>query len=233
MRRFHWRRKRAALALLPATVMLFSSSLFVTGLATGQTTPTTAPPTDAGAVSSGGRADSAVKLWGDRHVMAGNAVKIRGVARPGGKRWVTVRVGGEKVSTVRTRKNGSFRVRWNAPRAGIYRASATVRGTEQAKPARSRTRQVNAYRAAHASYYGPGLYGSSTACGGTLTPSTVGVANKSLPCGTKVTFRYRGRTVKARVIDRGPFAGSREWDLTAALKAKLGFGSTGVVLSTR
>ncbi len=111
--------------------------------------------------------------------------------------------------------------------------SATVRGTEQAKPARSRTRQVNAYRSAHASYYGPGLYGNSTACGRTLTPSTVGVANKSLPCGTKVTFRYRGRTVNARVIDRGPFAGNREWDLTAALKAKLGFGSTGVVLSTR
>ena len=233
MRRFHWRRKRAALALLPATVMLFSSSLFVTGLATGQTTPTAVPPTDPGAVTSGGRADSAVKLRVDRHVMAGNAVKISGEVRPAGKRGVTVRVGGKKVRTVRTRKNGSFRVRWNAPRAGIYRAKATVRGTEQAKPARSRTRQVNAYRAAHASYYGPGLYGSSTACGRTLTPSTVGVANKSLPCGTKVTFRYRGRTVNARVIDRGPFAGNRELDLTAALKAKLGFGSTGVVLSTR
>jgi rare lipoprotein A len=233
LRRFHWRRKRAALALLPATAMLFASSLFVTGLATGQTTPTATPPTDPAAVTSGGRADTAVKLRVDRHVMAGNAAKLRGVVRPGGKRWVTVRVRGKKVRTVRTRNNGRFSVRWNAPRAGIYRAKATVRGTEQAKPARSRTRQINAYRAAHASYYGPGLYGNSTACGRTLTPSTVGVANKSLPCGTKVTFRYRGRTVKARVIDRGPFAGNREWDLTAALKAKLGFGSTGVVLSTR
>ena len=108
-----------------------------------------------------------------------------------------------------------------------------MRGTEQAKRARSRSRQINAYRAAHASYYGPGLYGNSTACGQTLTPSTVGVANKSLPCGTKVTFRYGGRTVEARVIDRGPYAGNREWDLTAALKAKLRFGTTGTVLSTR
>ncbi len=62
----------------------------------------------------------------------------------------------------------------------------------------------------------------------------MGVANKSLPCGTKVTFRYRGTDrATVPVIDRGPFAGNREWDLTAATKAKLGFGSTGIVLSTR
>ena len=233
MRRFHWRRKRAALALLPATVMLLSTGLFTTGLAAGQTTPTTASPEDPGAVSSGGRSDSAVKLRVERHVMAGDTVKIRGKAQPGGNRWVTVRVDGKRVKTVRTSKDGSFRVRWNAPRAGIYKAKATVRGTAQATRARSRSRQINAYRAAHASYYGPGLYGNSTACGQTLTPSTVGVANKSLPCGTKVTFRYGGRTVEARVIDRGPYAGNREWDLTAALKAKLRFGTTGRVLSTR
>jgi rare lipoprotein A len=236
LRRFHWRRRRAALALLPATAMLLMSSAFVTGLAAGQTTPTTpttTPPSDPAAVTSGGRSDSVVKLRVDRHVMAGELSKIRGKVRPGGNRRVTVRVGGKRVKTVRTRKNGTFRVRWKAPRAGIFRASATVRGNEDARRARSRGRQINAYRAAHASYYGPGLYGNSTACGKTLTPSTVGVANKYLPCGTKVTFRYRGRTVMARVIDRGPFAGNREWDLTAALKAKLGFGSTGVVLSTR
>ena len=92
---------------------------------------------------------------------------------------------------------------------------------------------MNVYRATAASYYGPGLYGNSTACGQTLTPSTKGVAHKTLPCGTKVTFRYRGRTVTAQVIDRGPYAAGREWDLTAATKRKLGFGSTGTVLSTR
>ena len=48
-----------------------------------------------------------------------------------------------------------------------------------------------------------------------------------------VTFRYRGKTARVPVIDRGPFAGNREWDLTAATKAKLGFGSTGVVHSTK
>jgi rare lipoprotein A len=92
---------------------------------------------------------------------------------------------------------------------------------------------VNVYRPVAASYYGPGLYGNGTACGRTLTPSAVGVAHRTLPCGTRVTLRYRGRTVTVPVIDRGPFSGSREYDLTAATKAKLGFGSTGNVLTTR
>ena len=70
-----------------------------------------------------------------------------------------------------------------------------------------RARRVNVYRPASASYYGPGLYGNRMACGGTLTPGTVGVAHKTLPCGTKVHLRYRGRTVTAPVIDRGPFVG--------------------------
>jgi hypothetical protein len=35
------------------------------------------------------------------------------------------------------------------------------------------------------------------------------------------------------VIDRGPFSGSREYDLTATIKTELGFGSTGNVLTTR
>jgi rare lipoprotein A len=228
LRRFHWRRKRAALALLPAVVMMFT-----TALAAAQTVPAPSDGTETEAAISGGRLDSAVKLRVDRHVMAGTKVKLRGKVRPAGNRWVSIRVAGKKVKTVRTRKNGSFSIRWKARRAGIYKAKAIVQGTERHKRARSRTRQINAYRAAQASFYGPGLYGNGTACGQTLTPSTVGVANKTLPCGTKVTFRYRGRTVRAPVIDRGPYAGNREWDLTAALKAKLGFGSTGSVLSTK
>ena len=93
--------------------------------------------------------------------------------------------------------------------------------------------RVNVYRPAHASWYGPGFYGHRTACGGTLTASVVGVANKSLPCGTRVTLRYGRRTVTARVIDRGPYSGAREFDLTAATKRRLGFPSTGIVWSTR
>ena len=52
----------------------------------------------------------------------------------------------------------------------------------RAPSARSRVR-VNVYRPAEASYYGPGLYGGALACGGTLSPGKLGVANKTLPCG--------------------------------------------------
>jgi rare lipoprotein A len=92
---------------------------------------------------------------------------------------------------------------------------------------------VTVYRPAVASWYGPGLYGNRLACGGVLTPSTIGVAHKTMPCGTKLTLRYGDRSVRVRVIDRGPFVAGREFDLTAATRNRLGFGSTGRVLSSR
>jgi rare lipoprotein A len=93
--------------------------------------------------------------------------------------------------------------------------------------------RLNVYRYAQASWYGPGLYGGHLACGGTLTPGTLGVANKSLPCGAKVTLRYHGRSVRVPVVDRGPYVAGREFDLTAATRARLGFAGTGTVLTTR
>ena len=83
-------------------------------------------------------------------------------------------------------------------------------------------------RYAGASWYGPGLYGNHTACGKTLRPSTLGVAHKSLPCGTTVKFAFRGRTLITQVIDRGPYIAGRSWDLTAAASRVLGFESVGV-----
>ena len=70
------------------------------------------------------------------------------------------------------------------------------------------------------------------ACGGELTSSTLGVANKTLPCGTLVTLHYGGRTIRVPVIDRGPYVAGREFDLTEATKRALGFGDTGDVWST-
>lgn len=80
-----------------------------------------------------------------------------------------------------------------------------------------------------ASWYGPGLYGNSFACGGRLHPRSRGVAHKTLPCGTRVTLKHGGHLVVTRVVDRGPYVGGRMWDLTPGTKADLGFGSTGTV----
>ena len=179
------------------------------------------------ATASGGP-PSAISLSGRRNVMANHAVRFRGRVTPGGSRAVVVQVGGRKLRA-HTRADGSYKLRWHAPSSGVYRARATVTGTS----VRSHRLTVNAFRPAEASYYGPGLYGGVLACGGTLSPGRQGVANKTLPCGSRVTLRYHGRTITVPVIDRGPYAGNREYDLTAATRAKLGFPSTGTVLTTR
>ena len=79
---------------------------------------------------------------------------------------------------------------------------------------------VRAMGSQKASWYGPGFYGNTTACGQTLKRRTVGVAHRTLPCGTKVVISYRGRFARTRVIDRGPFVKQRryerDWDLTSA-----------------
>jgi rare lipoprotein A (peptidoglycan hydrolase) len=85
------------------------------------------------------------------------------------------------------------------------------------------------YRSAGASWYGPGLWGSKTACGQTLRPTTLGVAHRSLPCGTAVKFVYRGHALITRVIDRGPYVKGRAWDLTAAASEALEFEGAGMV----
>src|SRR5262245_50458098 len=79
----------------------------------------------------------------------------------------------------------------------------------------------SAIRSAGATWYGPGLYGRHTACGQTLRPDTIGVAHKTLPCGTAVKFLYRGRSIVARVLDRGPYSRGHAWDLTNAARLPL------------
>jgi peptidoglycan lytic transglycosylase len=82
-------------------------------------------------------------------------------------------------------------------------------------------------RWAGATWYGPGLYGRHTACGQLLLPHTVGVAHRSLPCGTTVKLVYRGRSIVTQVIDRGPYSRGNSWDLTHAAALALRFDKVG------
>ena len=178
------------------------------------------------------RVRSRVNIHSKRYTVVGRKLKISGRARPAAERPVTVRVGGKRLRT-RANGKGRFAVAWRAGKTGRFRPTAKAAGTKLAGAGKDRGRRVTVYRPASASYYGPGLYGNRMACGGTLTPGTVGVAHKTLPCGTKVRLRHGSRTVTAPVVDRGPYAGNREFDLTAATKNKLGFGSTGTVLTSK
>jgi rare lipoprotein A (peptidoglycan hydrolase) len=72
-------------------------------------------------------------------------------------------------------------------------------------------------------------YGQPVACGGVLSVPELGVANKTLPCGTEVIFYYDGRAIRVPVIDRGPYIPGRDWDLTGAAAEALHFPGLGYI----
>lgn len=168
-------------------------------------------------------------LVANETVKLGDRITVRGSVAPAGtRRRVTVRLGGE-TEKARTRKNGRFAVELRADEVGESTVRVHAAANKVAAGSGDRAGRVVVLRPAIASYYGPGLYGNALGCGGTLQPDTVGVAHKTLPCGTKLIVAYGNESVRTEVIDRGPYSGNREFDLTEALKNKLGFGSTGTV----
>lgn len=84
------------------------------------------------------------------------------------------------------------------------------------------------FRFASASWYGPGLIGNPLGCGGTLTAGTLGIAHKTMACGTLLDI-CDARCVSVRVVDRGPYVAGREVDLTMATAAAIGFSGVGLV----
>jgi rare lipoprotein A len=84
-----------------------------------------------------------------------------------------------------------------------------------------------------ATWFGPGFFGHKTACGQTLTPGVVGVANRTLPCGTLVKVSYHGHSLTIPVLDRGPYSHiGADWDLTSGAAQALGITET-VRIQTR
>lgn len=79
------------------------------------------------------------------------------------------------------------------------------------------------------SWYGPGFYGKRTACGKAYTKEILGVAHRTLPCGTRVAFRYKGKVAIVPVIDRGPYVDGRQWDLSGGLCTYLKHCFTGPI----
>jgi rare lipoprotein A len=228
------RRRLAALGLLPFAATMSSAAPPVMGqelpqseIPPGDETPQAPSPAD------DGRAQTKTKIKAQRHALVGKTVRISGTVKPAASgQQVVIRVPGPDEVT-KTGNGGKFSVSWTPNGPGEYRVQGSAAGTEATTGSESKAVKVTIYRKAEASWYGPGLYGNGVACGGTLTPSTLGVAHKSLPCGTKLTLRYHGKSVQVEVIDRGPYVGNREFDLTAATKQRLGFPSTGTVLASK
>lgn len=170
-----------------------------------------------------------------RNLLVGGSVSVRGAVEPvtsaarsvkleerRGGRWLTV-------AHSRTHRLGRYRLRFKPAAPGTMKLRVRVAGADQASRAGRALGSVNVYRRALASWYGGG---GPLACGGTLTDSTLGVASKTLPCGTMVRLRLGQRTVRVPVIDRGPYVAGREFDLTEATKRALGFGDLGMIWVT-
>ena len=192
--------------------------------------------TDAGVATTPRRVTVVALLKGRarRHVLGVESVGVHGRLVPGvADRKVRLEVGTRSgwklVDRARTRAGGAYSADFRPSKPGTYRLRVRFAGDRSFAGDASRLPRVHIYTPGDASWYGPGLYGNRTACGQTLSSGIKGVAHRYLPCGTKVRFFYRGRTVTATVIDRGPFSGSRSWDLTPATKAALRFGNVGTV----
>jgi rare lipoprotein A len=183
--------------------------------------------------------DTALRVRSDRlnvlenhhATVTGTLLESRHSGHPG--RIVTLqelgRRGWSNVTSTRTGAHGRFHLSFLARRMGSRVVRLRFGGGSQVRSSHRRLGRMNVYRLAEASWYGGG---GGLACGGELTSETLGVANKTLPCGTIVTLRYGSRTVRVPVVDRGPYVAGREFDLTEATKRALGFGDLGEVWST-
>jgi hypothetical protein len=179
-------------------------------------------------------------------LLVGDAVAVQGTVA-GSKPGDTIAVqqldpaaGWVTKTTASVNPDGSYDATWKADRA----VKTTVRGvlatavssSTRAVTAASSTvegRAITLYRRAKVTWYGPGFYGKKTACGQKLKRATLGVANKSLPCGTLVDLYYNGATVTVPVIDRGPFRPGTSYDLTAATAQAIGVTATATIGAVR
>ena len=82
----------------------------------------------------------------------------------------------------------------------------------------------------YASWYGEELQGRNTANGEVFLPAAITAAHKTLPMPSyvEVTSLETGRTILARVNDRGPFANDRLIDLSEGAAKQLGITAQGV-----
>ena len=110
--------------------------------------------------------------------------------------------------------------------AVIVAVAIASRGETTSKPAtrlpRPAVSDVSGWYPALAGVRSRPLAGRRSGCDTLLAPNTLGVGHPVLPCGAKIFLRYRGKTVLTQVVDRGPYAQGREFEVTPALADLLG-----------
>ncbi len=153
-------------------------------------------------------------------VKAGRLIDVQ--ARRGSGAWVSA-------GSANAAADGSFSVTWRARHLGRYslRALPHDAATSASADVQPSTTTL-AHLAARATWFGPSDNGSTTACGVKLTTTVLGVAHRTLPCGTQVSILFKGREITVPVIDRGPYRSGVDWDMTQGTAAALNFTDTGL-----
>jgi len=141
--------------------------------------------------------------------LVGDVVRVRGTLPGAPRRRVILqrldpRRGWRDIARTRVHSTERFAVGWRADRSGRISLRVVIPRRASAAAA-APVANVNVYRPALATLFGPGLYGHVTYCGQLLTPLLIGVAHRRLPCGTQVAILFDHREIIVPVVDRGPF----------------------------
>jgi rare lipoprotein A (peptidoglycan hydrolase) len=91
---------------------------------------------------------------------------------------------------------------------------------------RTLPKPVGTWYRALAAPYSPAASRRRTACGQRIEARTLGVAHPVLPCGARIYILYGGHKALTRVIDRGPSAPGRQFNVTKALADEIGLHGT-------
>lgn len=210
---------------MPHRPVAIFAAIAVTALTAGSAALAQVPAPTGGAafggtgalsVTPGAMVGDDVTIRGKLASAAGGAVRVER-QDPAGD-W-------EAIGRGRADQTGAFTVNWTADATGRYALRAvpdTTGATAAAADAQAGAATI--YKPTRATWYG--MFGRTTACGVRLTRTTMGVAHKTLPCGTMVAVYLDGRTVEVPVIDRGPYAKGVALDLTWAAAQAIGMEGT-------
>ncbi|MGH2862240.1 MAG: RlpA-like double-psi beta-barrel domain-containing protein [Solirubrobacteraceae bacterium] len=235
-----------SLTMVTAAVVLGTASAGAIAAQSGSR-PATATPSTGSASTGGASTGSASPLTARAHVAvarehllihraqfvrpSGSTVVVHGRLEPRrrnaevqletrtGRRWHTLAVG-------RTHPNGHFGIHYRVHGLGSSRIRVRFGGSRRARAVSAAAGRIVALTSTVASWY---YDAGNTACG---FHATYGVANKTLPCGTKVTLSYGGHTVIATVDDRGPYVYGRSFDLNQTTARYLGMWGVGTVFAS-
>ena len=143
----------------------------------------------------------------------------------------------QPATTAIAASDDSFDATWTTDHIGHFQLRAHLQsagdGSTAAAAAALPTSEITVFRGTLATWFGPGFYGRHTACGQVMTHRLLGVAHRTLPCGTKVALLYKGRTITVPVVDRGPFANGASYDLTSATAEALAMTQTSRIGAVR